>query len=111
MIFITGPLYSGTRSYACEILGCCMEDLYKYAVWDAQDLAADCDELEALADRLAGHAVVIATEVGGGVVPIDPAERANRERAGRLSCLLARRAEKVVRVFCGLPMVLKETDI
>ena len=49
----------------------------------------------------------LATEVGGGVVPIDPSERAAREAAGRLSCLLAQRAERVVRVFCGLPMVLK----
>ena len=30
-----------------------------------------------------------------------------REAAGRLACLLARRAERVVRVFCGLPLELK----
>ena len=52
---------------------------------------------------------MIATEVGGGVVPVDPAERAAREAAGRLSCLLAQRAEAVVRVFCGIPTVLKGT--
>jgi len=51
--------------------------------------------------------VVTAAEVGGGVVPADPGERAAREAAGRLACLLARRAERVVRVFCGLPQVLK----
>lgn len=41
------------------------------------------------------------------MVPADPGERAAREAAGRLACLLARRAERVVRVFCGLPQVLK----
>ena len=107
MIFITGPLYSGKRDYACQLLGCGTEELADRAVWDVQELAAGCTDLEALSQELARHEVVIATEVGGGVVPIDAGERAAREAAGRLSCLLARRAERVVRVFCGLPMVLK----
>lgn len=107
MTFITGPLYSGKREYACGLLNCEMEQLAERAVWDVQDLAADCADLSALADELARHDIVIATEVGGGVVPIDAGERAAREAAGRLSCLLAQRAERVVRVFCGLPMVLK----
>ena len=49
----------------------------------------------------------LATEVGGGVVPMDPAERAGREAAGRLACLLAARADCVVQMFCGIPTVLK----
>ena len=72
-----------------------------------QDLAATAPDLTALADALAAHPVVIATEVGGGVVPVDPAQRAAREAAGRLSCLLAARAETVVRVCCGIPQLLK----
>lgn len=107
MIFITGPLYSGKRDYACFLLNCGMEELGQRAVWNVQDLAAGRADLNALADELATHDVVIATEVGGGVVPVDAGERAAREAAGRLSCLLAQRAERVVRVFCGLPMVLK----
>ena len=108
MIFVFGPLYNGKRRAAREILGCTEEELAERAVWDVQDLAADrAGDLDALADELACHDVVIATEVGGGVVPVDPAERAAREAAGRLSCLLAERAETVVRVFCGIPMVWK----
>ena len=107
MIFITGPLYSGKQEYACTLLNCGMDELEHRAVRDVQNLAAGCSDLAALADDLAQHEVVIATEVGGGVVPIDAGERAAREAAGRLSCLLAQRAERVVRVFCGLPMVLK----
>lgn len=107
MIFITGPLYSGKKEYACQLLGCSREELSALAVWDVQNLAAGCDDLDALADELARHEVVIATEVGGGVVPINREERAAREAAGRLSVLLAQRAERVVRVFCGLPMELK----
>ncbi len=108
MIFLTGPLYSGKREYACRLLNCRPEELAEHAVWDVQDLAASCADLEALAEKLSRREIVIATEVGGGVVPVDPEERAAREAAGRLSILLAQRAEKVVRVFCGLPVILKE---
>lgn len=108
MLFITGPLYSGKRTFARQLLGCGEAELGRYAVWDVQALAADApDGLEALAERLAQYPVVIATEVGGGVVPVDAAERAVREAAGRLACLLAARADTVVRVFCGIPTVLK----
>ena len=72
-----------------------------------QTLAANDESLPALADELAQYDVVTATEVGGGVVPIDPAQRAAREAAGRLACLLAERADCVVQMFCGLPTVLK----
>ena len=107
MIFITGPLFSGKRDYIRTALGWTEEELSANAVWDVQDLASETDDLEALADELSRRPVVIATEVGGGVVPVDPEERACREAAGRLSCLLADRADTVIRVFCGLPRALK----
>lgn len=100
MIFITGPLYSGKRTFAQKLPG--------RALADVQALAADAADLPALADRLAAdYDVLIAAEVGGGVVPMDPKERADREAAGRLACLLAARADCVVQMFCGIPTVLK----
>ena len=107
MTLIVGPLFNGKRQAAMELLACDEAELARRAVWDVQDLAASCGDLEALAAELAEHEVVIATEVGGGVVPTDPAERAAREAAGRLNCLLAKRADRVIRVFCGIPTVLK----
>lgn len=108
MIFITGPLFSGKRACAKALLHCDDAALAHYAVWEVQDQAAGCPDLAALADRLArDYQVVIATEVGGGVVPIDAQERAAREAAGRLACLLAARATRVVRVFCGIPVTIK----
>lgn len=107
MLLITGPLFAGKRECAAKLLGVPVERLADLAVWDVQDLAAAAPDLTALADALAAHPVVIATEVGGGVVPVDPAQRAAREAAGRLSCLLAERAETVVRVCCGIPQLLK----
>lgn len=111
MIFVTGPLFSGKRAYIQQALGLTDRQLADQAVWDVQQLAAQTADLEGLADQLARHAVVIATEVGGGVVPIDPEERQARERAGRLACLLAQRADTVIRVCCGLPQYLKGSPL
>ena len=99
MLFITGPLYSGKRTFAAYYGG--------RQIYEVQDRAAEMAGLQALADELAAYDVVTATEVGGGIVPIDPAERARREAAGRLACLLAARADCVVQMFCGLPTILK----
>lgn len=107
MIFITGPLFAGKRDYIRETLGLSEEDFARQAVWDVQNFAADCDDLALLADTLAQKQIVIATEVGGGVVPIDAGQRKSREAAGRLACMLAQRADTVIRVCCGLPQLLK----
>ena len=117
MVLIIGPLFSGKQAWARQNLGLGPEDFSssfpcpQRAVLEAQALAAGLDgpALEALADALARKEAVLCTEVGGGVVPIDPAQRAEREAAGRLTQLLARRAAKVVRVWYGLPQTLKDT--
>ena len=100
MLFVTGPLYSGKRTFAQQFPG--------RRIADVQDLAAQSEDLSRLADELAqNYDIILATEVGGGVVPMDAAERAAREAAGRLACLLAARADCVVQLFCGIPTVLK----
>ena len=96
MMFITGPLYSGKRTFARNFRGS--------VIADVQDAAAETqtpEQLETLARELAEYDIVIATEVGGGVVPMDAEERAG------LACLLAERADCVVQMFCGIPTVLK----
>lgn len=107
MIFVTGPLFAGKRDYVRTVLDWTEEELARRCVWDVQNLAQPDTDLAALAEQLAQKDVVIATEVGGGVVPVDPHQRACREAAGRLACLLAQRADTVVRVCCGLPQCLK----
>ena len=106
MIFVTGPLYAGKREYIRNALGLSEADFRARAVWDVQELALG-EDLLALAERLAEKDIVIATELGGGLVPIDRTGREKREAAGRLACLLAGRADTVVRVCCGLGQVLK----
>lgn len=107
MIFVTGPLFAGKREWIRTALGLTQEEMVRRAVWDVEQQAAQASDLEALASELSMREIVIASEIGGGVVPVDPAERKAREAAGRLSCLLAQRADTVVRVYCGLPQILK----
>ena len=106
MIFVTGPLYAGKREYIRNALGLSEADFRARAVWDVQELALG-EDLPALAERLAEKDIVIAMELGGGLVPIDRTGREKREAAGRLACLLADRADTVVRVCCGLGQILK----
>lgn len=51
--------------------------------------------------------VIISTEIGGGIVPIDRAERKWREAVGRTMTMTASEAEKVIRMVCGVPTVIK----
>ena len=105
MIFITGPMFSGKKKYIKSALNLSDEEFENRAIRNVQELAAD--NLEELAVRLARKDIVIADEIGCGVVPLDPSERERRERAGRLACMLADRADTVIRVVCGCPQFLK----
>ena len=106
MIFVTGPLYAGKSEYIRAALGLSEAELAVRSVRDVQELACGAD-LPALADALSQKEIVIATELGGGLVPVEKQAREKREAAGRLACLLAARADTVIRVCCGLPQVLK----
>lgn len=48
------------------------------------------------------QAVVIADEIGCGIVPVDAFEREYRETAGRVCQRLAAESEAVYRVVCGI---------
>jgi adenosylcobinamide kinase/adenosylcobinamide-phosphate guanylyltransferase len=107
MILITGPMWSGKRDLAKRLLHGDDAAFETRCACDVHLLAARREDLAALADELSRYEIVTTAELGGGVVPLDPDERAARERAGRLACLLAERADTVIRVFCGIPKVLK----
>lgn len=64
-------------------------------------------EVEALLQENPAIAVVC-DEIGCGVVPVDAFERAWREETGRICCMLAERAARVDRIFCGIATCLKQ---
>lgn len=51
--------------------------------------------------------IIICDEIGNGIVPIDPFEREYRERTGRILVQLAKRAEEVERIICGIGQKIK----
>lgn len=51
--------------------------------------------------------VIICDEIGNGIVPADAFERAYRERTGNMLITLAKEAEEVVRVVCGIGQKIK----
>ena len=53
MIFITGPLYSGKRTFAQRLPGT--------RIAEVQALAAEAEDLEKLAEELSAYDIVMAT--------------------------------------------------
>lgn len=51
--------------------------------------------------------MIICDEIGNGIVPADPFEREYRERTGRILVQLAKRAEEVERIVCGIGQKIK----
>ena len=51
--------------------------------------------------------VIIADDISQGVVPTDQTARAWREDTGRCLVMLAKEANTVTRVFCGIPQTVK----
>ena len=112
MIFVTGPMFSGKRAYIKSVLNLSDEEFAERAVWNVEELVSEkAVTLESLAEGLASKEIVIADEIGCGLVPLDASEREKRERAGRLACMLAERADTVIRVVCGCPQILKGAGI
>jgi adenosylcobinamide kinase/adenosylcobinamide-phosphate guanylyltransferase len=66
--------------------------------------------VEAMA-RLAAPIVLVANEVGLGIVPETKLGRDFRDEAGRLNQRLAALADRVVLVVAGLPLTIKEPAV
>ena len=115
MIFVIGGLASGKRNYVKNEFGYSEGDIAdavldeRPVLYNLQDLVSvRLDETDSLLTALLNKQVVICNEVGSGVVPIDRMERQTREATGRVCVALAEKAEKVVRVYCGIPNIIKE---
>ncbi|WP_394522418.1 bifunctional adenosylcobinamide kinase/adenosylcobinamide-phosphate guanylyltransferase [Lacrimispora sp. JR3] len=52
-------------------------------------------------------AIIISNELGCGIVPMEPKDREWREVSGRSAVLLAKKAEEVYRLVCGIASRIK----
>jgi len=71
------------------------------------DIDRECDRLDAALCRRSGPVVLVANEVGLGIVPDNALARRFRDAAGRLNQQMAARADSVVFVAAGIPLQLK----
>jgi adenosylcobinamide kinase / adenosylcobinamide-phosphate guanylyltransferase len=70
---------------------------------------AEIDRLEQVLAAASAPVVLVANEVGSGIVPDNPLGRQFRDLAGILNQRIAARADGVVLVVAGLPLALKGT--
>ena len=123
MIFVIGGAYCGKSGYVRNNLtsgaiadynapydtlkhAAAVRDFHLYirrALTDGKDALEETKRL--IRDN--PDIIIISNEDGCGVVPVDAFEREWREQVGRVSCYLAQKAEKVIRVVCGIGTVIK----
>ena len=74
---------------------------------DDRDIAAETAQLVDVLGGLQGRVVLVANEVGLGIVPDNALARAFRNHHGALNQAVAAAADRVVFVAAGLPLALK----
>jgi len=72
-----------------------------------KEIEAEVSQLCDLLPTLSGHVVLVANEVGMGLVPENPEGRAFRDAQGRMNQKIAAVADKVEFIAAGLPICLK----
>lgn len=61
----------------------------------------------AFIDKLASKDIIIADEIGYGIVPIEKEQRQFRDYYGSICTELAKRADRVIRIVCGIEQLIK----
>lgn len=123
MMLIIGGSYEGKTEYAeavgisdiCDGETAGFEEIKKhkcvknYQMLVKRQLEAGLDplnEVEKLFDECP-DIVIISTEIGCGIVPIEKSERIWRETVGKVCCFIAAKSQKVIRISCGIASVIK----
>jgi adenosyl cobinamide kinase/adenosyl cobinamide phosphate guanylyltransferase len=125
MKLIIGGAYQGKLDYARVQFGLTDAEICDCSETEAPDFSKRClnhieryvrhclrsgqEPCEALAAWMEAQpeGILICEDIFCGVVPTDAELRAWREACGRFLSRAAGQAEHVVRLFCGLPQVLK----
>ena len=104
MVLIIGGAYQGKTEYVKEHFDSGYEIVNHYHLKVKEQLkkGQNCFlEAEKLLSEKE-HLIIITDEIGYGLVPMEEEERVYREIAGRVNCYLAKEADEVIRVVCGI---------
>ena len=124
MILVIGGAFQGKQAFARQLCGTegwadgriCKEEeidscrgmLYFHEyIRNRLTEGQDCTGLAGHIARNNPGIVLVADELGCGVVPVDAFDRRYRETAGRVCTGLAAEAEAVYRVVCGIGVRIK----
>jgi adenosylcobinamide kinase/adenosylcobinamide-phosphate guanylyltransferase len=77
------------------------------ATVDDSRISLLCDEWLEAAHHFAGTVICVTNEVGLGIVPENAQARKYRDLVGTCNQLIGRKADEVILVSCGIPLVLK----
>lgn len=106
MDLITGGLYQGQDKYIKENYNDSFE-LYPFVEEEYKKRVSEEDIISKALLKAKNCEAVNALEIGAGMIPISKEERNFREIYGRVVCSVADESDKVVRILCGLPTVIK----
>ncbi len=123
MIFVFGGAYSGKSDYVRNELGICditdyraplgelkkAKAIHDFHLYIKERMKTGADVFEEVKNLIDDNpeVIIISNEIGYGVVSADKFEREYREAVGRISCYLAERADRAIRVVCGIGMIVK----
>lgn len=74
------------------------------------EIARMCRDLLEACSEISGTVIFVTNELGSGIVPESPVARLYRDLVGRCNQIIAREADNVTMVACGLPFNLKERN-
>ena len=101
------PVLTGQTSKGRVVLFDCLTLWLSNLMEQGEAVEARQASLLASLERLQGPLVMVSNEVGLGIVPANALGRAFRDHQGRLNQAVAARADRVVFLAAGLPLVLK----
>ncbi len=109
MILIIGGAHQGKTAYALSNFAemTLVDELHLIIL---QQLREDKQPASEFAENIERYrnSVIVCDDISCGVVPTDPLMRRWREEVGRVLALAASQSDTVIRMFCGIPTVIKE---
>ena len=106
MVLVVGGMHQGKYAFAKSLSEDVVRDLH-VAIRACMEKGEDPWTLAGQMQSAHSQGVITLAELGCGLIPTDVFEREYRETVGRISCELAKHADAVYRVCCGIPTRLK----
>ncbi len=110
MILVVGGAFQGKKEFAKKLAAEKKRKVVNLFHNQIQRLLEEGEDGEAYIRNLLEETpdvVIVMDEVGAGVVPVERSDREYREAVGRAGQILAREAEEVYRVICGIGVRIK----